>query len=584
MTYPIPPNALAHHVAILGKTGSGKTTAAKAGAETILDAGGRVCVVDPTGAWWGMKSSATGKSAGYPFVVFGGSHADFPLGATHGEALAEIVGTSNTPAILDTSQMKVSERTRFFTDFADAIMRKNRGPLHLYVDEAHVFMPQGKVPDPQAGVMLAAGNNMVSGGRSRGLRITLITQRPAKLHKDSLTQVETLVAMRLIAPQDRKAVEEWIKDNADDDGKQIIASLPTLRVGEGWVWSPEANILERVRFPRIRTFDSSAAPDGDDVGGGPVLAPVDSETIRTRLSTIAAEVVANDPKALRARIAELDKQVRDLKAAPAQEVDQGAEQRGYERGWREGATEQRSRMVPSLATITNATATINRIARELDVAVNDAYKVNDPKEETLAIPAFVSKSVQKRVVAQMAGPRGPTFTGLVPAPRARQIDARAPSSNGELTGAERKVLTVLSQYDACEIGKLALLTGYAVTGGAFRNTLGALRTKGLLEGENTGAMRITEDGLHAGPFDEMPTGEALRQHWLNHASFGKSARDSLAALLENPRGLTLEQIAEVTAREAAGGAFRNGLGELRTAGVLVGKNTGVMTASAELLG
>ncbi len=296
MSYPIPDKALQHHAAFLGKTGSGKTTAAKAGAEQILDAEGRVCVIDPTGAWWGMKSSATGKSAGYPFVIFGGSHADFPLGATHGEALAEIVGTSNTPAIIDTSQMKVSERTRFFTDFADGIMRKNRGPLHLYVDEAHVFMPQGKVPDPQSGAMLAAGNNMVSGGRSRGLRITLITQRPAKLHKDSLTQVETLVAMRLIAPQDRKAVEEWIKDNADAaKGREIIESLATLKVGEAWVWAPECALLERVKFPRIRTFDSSAAPDNGDAGAGPVLAPVDSDTIRTRLSTMQNAVASSPP-------------------------------------------------------------------------------------------------------------------------------------------------------------------------------------------------------------------------------------------------------------------------------------------------
>jgi uncharacterized protein len=196
----------------------------------------------------------------------------------HGEALAEIIGAASTPAIIDTSLMKVGERTRFFADFADALIRKNKGPLHLVVDEAHLFAPQGKVNDPQSGAMLHAANNLVSLGRSRGLRIILITQRPAKLHKDSLTQVETLVALRLIAPQDRAAVESWIKDNADEkQGREIITSLATLKTGQGWIWAPELGVLERVAFPKIKTFDSSRAPSDEVNGGGPVFAPIDRE-------------------------------------------------------------------------------------------------------------------------------------------------------------------------------------------------------------------------------------------------------------------------------------------------------------------
>src|SRR5258706_2120691 len=134
MTHPIPAAALAQHIAILGKTGSGKTYAAKGVVENILREGGGVCVIDPTGGWHGLRSSATGRSAGFPVVIFGGTNADLPLGAAHGEALAEIIGTASTPAIIDTSLMRVGERTRFFADFADAMVRKNKGPLHLVID------------------------------------------------------------------------------------------------------------------------------------------------------------------------------------------------------------------------------------------------------------------------------------------------------------------------------------------------------------------------------------------------------------------------------------------------------------------
>lgn len=181
MTTAIPAAALAHHIAILGKTGSGKTYTAKGIVEKLLADGARVCVVDPTGAWWGLKSSHTGKSGGFPVVVFGGSHPDLPLGGAHGKALAEVVGGSSTPAVIDTSQLTVGERTQFFTDFASELLRKNRGPLHLVIDEAHLFAPQSGgrgSGDIKSNQLLHAANNLVSLGRSRGLRIILITQRP----------------------------------------------------------------------------------------------------------------------------------------------------------------------------------------------------------------------------------------------------------------------------------------------------------------------------------------------------------------------------------------------------------------------
>jgi len=106
--------------------------------------------------------------------------------------------------------MHVGQYTRWFIDFAGTLFTTIKNPLHLIIDEAHHFMPQGKVPDPDTGKMLHAGNRLMSGGRSRGIRGMLITQRPAKLHKDSLTCADTLIAMRVIAPQDRSAIKDWI--------------------------------------------------------------------------------------------------------------------------------------------------------------------------------------------------------------------------------------------------------------------------------------------------------------------------------------------------------------------------------------
>jgi DNA helicase HerA-like ATPase len=227
----IPPRALTSHIAFLGKTGVGKTYGVKGAiVEPLLAEHSRVCIVDPTGVYYGLRLQPDGKTPSrFPIVIFGGRHGDRPISELDGEAIAEAVGTTATPVVIDTSDMRVGERTRFFASFAETLLRVNQGPLHLIIDEAHLFAPQGRVNDPQSGKMLGATNNMVSLGRSRGLRITMVSQRPAKLHKDSLTQCETLIAMRLVAPQDRNAVDEWIGEWGDPAiGKKMIAGLSSL--------------------------------------------------------------------------------------------------------------------------------------------------------------------------------------------------------------------------------------------------------------------------------------------------------------------------------------------------------------------
>ncbi len=539
----IPDKALEQHIAILGKTGSGKTYAAKGVVEGLLADGGRVCIIDPTGAWHGLRSSATGKSAGFPVVIFGGDHADLPLGGAHGEAIAEIIGTASTPAIIDTSLMRVGERTRFFADFADALVRKNKGPLHLIIDEAHLFAPQGKVNDPQSGAMLHAANNLVSLGRSRGLRIILITQRPAKLHKDSLTQVETLVALRLIAPQDRKAVEEWIKDNADEkQGREIISSLASLKTGQGWVWAPELNILERVTFPKIKTFDSSRAPGEAEDGDGPVLAPIDRDAISRRLEAVAKEAVANDPARLKAEIASLRKQVaaKDVAAPVDPEAIENADRAGYERGFREGAAATKETLLPK--------------AQAVAAAVDELRHAALPQATYRAVLRQATP-LQKRA--------------LVPRPT---MNGHAKSGDGvKFAKAERNILTALAQYpDGRSKNQVAVLIGYAVNGGGFNNAVSSLRTGGYLAGSGD-RLEITDSGLAAlGDFTPLPTGTDLLEHWLRQ--LGKAEREALRVIAGSwPEPMSKDDVASAAGYAADGGGFNNAISRLRTLELVEGR-------------
>jgi len=157
--------------AILAKRGVGKSYTASVEAEELLKAGQQVVVIDPTGAWFGLKSSADGKHVGFPIAVFGGEHADVPLEEGAGEVVAQAIVERRFSAIIDLSFLRKNQRNRFMTAFLETLFRLNRVAMHLFVDEAHTIAPQK--PFGEEARMLGAIEDVVMLGRRRGLGCTL---------------------------------------------------------------------------------------------------------------------------------------------------------------------------------------------------------------------------------------------------------------------------------------------------------------------------------------------------------------------------------------------------------------------------
>ena len=281
----LPPSALDERLAIVGTSGSGKTYAAKGLIERVIASGGRVCVVDPLGVWWGLRRSADGTPAPFPVAVFGGTHADVPLDPGMGAALGRLVGTQPMACVVDVSDFaSAAARRSFMTAFTEALYAANTEPLHLVLDEADLWAPQRTQPDGLE--LLGRVEEIVRRGRVRGFVPWLITQRPAVLHKDVLSQADILVSMKLTSSQDRAAVGRWIEGQSDRaEGRRILGALPQLRRGEGWIWAPTDGVLARVAFPRILTLDSSQTPRWEAQAGIPrLLAPVDPSAIARALA------------------------------------------------------------------------------------------------------------------------------------------------------------------------------------------------------------------------------------------------------------------------------------------------------------
>ena len=115
--------------------------------------------------------------------------------------------------------------------------------------------------------------NVARRSRSDGLGLLVITQRPAAITKDILTQAEAVFILRFAGYTDLSAVDDWIGSYLSKEERQsVIAALPSLSEGEAYVTSPSwMRTTARVQFPLPTTFDSSATPKA---GGAPPPAGV----------------------------------------------------------------------------------------------------------------------------------------------------------------------------------------------------------------------------------------------------------------------------------------------------------------------
>ena len=144
-------------------------------------------------------------------------------------------------------------------------------PRHIFIEEAHEFVPQRVCG--AMGKTFNAVSNLIVMGRNRGIGVTLINQRAATINKDVLTQLDTLLAFRNVAPQDRKALQEWVESHAaEGDFEQFMQSLPSLPTGEGWIWSPEfLGIFECIKIRAREIFH----PDREKIGDALVMPALD---------------------------------------------------------------------------------------------------------------------------------------------------------------------------------------------------------------------------------------------------------------------------------------------------------------------
>ncbi len=113
-------------------------------------------------------------------------------------------------------------------------------PVFFVLEEAHNFVPGGPGAQSQAAYII---KRIASEGRKFGLFLILITQRPYKVHGDTLSQCNSQIIMRLTNPQDQQAVRQ----SSESISEGLLADLPGLNVGEAVILGPLVRVPVMVR-------------------------------------------------------------------------------------------------------------------------------------------------------------------------------------------------------------------------------------------------------------------------------------------------------------------------------------------------
>jgi hypothetical protein len=571
----LPAEAATQTFLVVGKRGSGKSTTCVRLAEQLIKADVPIIALDPVDRWWGLKASRDGKGPGLSVYIFGGEHADLPLERGAGVVIADSIVDHRISAVLSIKHLSGRERGQFVADLAGRLFQRNKEPLHVFLEEAHEVAPQQPFKGEEE--MLGRVTRLWKLGRSSGLGGSAITQRPASLSKNITTQAEILIVHRTLGPQDVAAVREWIRYHGERE--EILGELATLKTGEAFIWAPDFPEgkpigLRRVSILDRETFDSTATPK---VGARAVepksLAPVDLEQLKTKMAATIERAKAEDPRELRRRIQELEAELRKKSL----------------RGTQQDVAPKRVE-IPVLKKdlVERLQANVARIERAAEVARDELTKRSALWRDLMTVAKEVAAALQRvgtvgtpatspRADLVRARQRGATAAEILARPTAIMV-SRTADSDGVLTGPERKILTALAQHGERSVTALALLTGYAARGGAFRNPLSALRSKGYADGREI--VRITDVGRDVlGTWEPLPTGEALLRYWLDHLP-GPEAKLLGAVAGAYPKTINVEDVAAATGYEVTGGAFRNPLSRLRTLRLVSGRAD--VRASAEL--
>lgn len=575
--FALPQDTVTSTLVVYGGKGMGKTNFGAVLLEEMTKVGLRWCLLDPMGVAWGLRHSRDGKGPGVECLILGGPHGDIPIEPTGGEVVADLVADERVNVIIDISRRAngeawgVGEKIRFATDYGKRLLQRQAGlvngrrrePLFQVIDEAARFIPQTvRSGEAQVAMCVSVWAQIVEEGRNFGLGVGLLTQRSARLNKDVAELADVMIAFRTIGPNSVAAVMDWLGEHIEKSrAKQMVEQLRTLPRGSALLVSPGWLQHEGIIAIREReTFDSSATPKPGEQAKkvtGKAATP-DLQKYSERMAATIEKAKADDPKELKKRITELERELaKKLQTVAA-----------------EPAVKEKLVEVPWLPEKDYARleSIFGKLMVESDLLKQKAQAIFESMDGLRGCQEQIHVGLTQRadMGARKITPRENNHTPVKnPAPK-----PIAPSNgNGSditLNSTAQRILGTLAAWYPKSLteSQVASMNGLKARGGAWGKVLRDLRAAGMIESGNP--LKATEKGVEHADVDiavPQSTDEVLNL-WRPKLS-GTAAKILDVLVAQKGNGVEQEDVADLLGVKATGGGWGGNLRQLKAAGLLV---------------
>lgn len=544
-------------------------------------------VIDPEGEFASLREK-------FDYVLVARNGGDAIADPKLARILAVRLLELGVSAILDIYELPPRDRVAFVKQFVDALVnapRKLRHQLLVVLDEAHVFCPQkGDAESAQAVI------DLCSRGRKRGFCPILATQRLSKLNKDAAAEmVNKLIGRTGLDVDAARAIEELGMVRAE--GR---AALRTLEAGEFFAYGPALTMaVERIRIGPVQTTHPKSGSRIDPKPPPPSAAIRD---LLPKLGDLPKEAAEEMGMVLRiqAENAELRRELHAAKRPGATKADLAVATQAAQNGAAQTRAARAMAKAVQAAGVALCHALgpeLGRMGRAASNLVEWSRKAQAEREAALArfraqmdeaLGAGVGEAGIKPGDGSPATPRPGGSAARITAPRANvsRVSLTVPANGrDDLTGPECRILDGIAWLGSLGIesprrAAVAFVAHYSPSGGAFLNPLGKLRSAGLIEYGDGASVRLTDLGRGLAWFpDEVASADQLQRRVLEVLD-GPRSRILKPLLAAYPEALTRPDLAAACEPPYSpnGGAFLNPLGGLRTLGLVVYQQGGLVVA------
>jgi hypothetical protein len=488
----------------------------------------QVLIIDPEGEFATLREK-------FDFVLVGkgGETAAHPrIAAMTAQRLLEL----RACAVCDLYEMKPSERHAYVKGFLDALIDAPKNlwhPLVVIVDEAHVYCPEKGAGESEASEAVIG---MATRGRKRGYCLVAATQRLGKFRKDAASELLNVAIGGTFIDIDRKRAADALGVYGQDL-HPFFDEIRLLERGKFYCLGPAVS-TERilVTVGNIQTTHPEAGSARHAAEPPPTPAK-----IRAMLPSLADLPKEAEEKAK--SIADLQKQVRELKAEITKRPTEV-----------KNVVEERIVEVPVVTKEQVQEFTV-QMARLWDI--------------TNLLAAALGKAGTKPTMQQVRKVVTPPRPRLRPEPKQ---NGSKPIITGDLTGPEQRILNAIAWLNSIgvedpEQTAVAFLAGYTIGGGAWGNPRGKLNTRGFVEYLPGDRIRLTDEGRSYAQRPDVPLdAEELQQRVLQRLPGPE--QKLLRVLIENPEGLSNDDLAAAAGYTVGGGAYGNPRGRLKRLGLI----------------